>query len=173
MSEIIFTLEGQASEANRWFTRDKRNDGKEFVKVKDGAPEWVTSLCRAAHNNANIWPNDWRYEFIEDALTALENGDEDCPDLDDKYPYTASRLQWLSSHLDRPGRCDEANEEYGGEVKGITDLIGLGMQHEMREVFDCVKAWLKKHIEELEEEHEASVEASNDADAAQEAGGSE
>lgn len=74
-----------------------------------------------------------------------------------------SRLQWLSSHLGRPGRCDEANEDYEGETKGITDLIGLGMQHEMREVFDCVKAWLEKYIE-------ASVEASNDADAAQEAG---
>ena len=155
MSKIIFTVEGQAAEANKWLTRDKRNDGKEFVLVKDGAPEWITSLCREAHDGAKMLPDDWRFEFIEDALTQLENGDEDVRDVDDAYPYTHSRLSWLASNLERPGMCDEAREEYGGDAPAdILSYIAWGMQHEMRQVFDCVKAWLEEFVEELEEEHE-------------------
>jgi hypothetical protein len=49
-------------------------------------------------------PDDWGYEFIQDALSAIEGGaDDERLDLDSLYPSTADRLGWVVSHLDRPG----------------------------------------------------------------------
>jgi hypothetical protein len=86
---------------------------RDILLPADGAPEWFTELCHHAHGS--MMPDDWRYEFIQDALHALQDGaDEDGIDLDTLYPYTADRLDWLASHLDRPGYCDEAAVDASG-----------------------------------------------------------
>jgi hypothetical protein len=58
-----------AAEANRFLVRD-------LLLPADGAPPWFTDVCRHAHGG--MMPDDWRYEFIQDALSAIEDGaDED------------------------------------------------------------------------------------------------
>src|SRR5690606_30767281 len=90
---------------------------------KDEAPEWVKDLSRAAHDDGRILPDDWRFEFIGDALDLIgDMGDvEDVDDIRERfrewfgggaYVYTAEQLAWIASSGERPGYCDEAAEEF-------------------------------------------------------------
>jgi hypothetical protein len=145
------TVEAVATEARKFLVRspDKKSDttSRNMLVPTDDAPNWFTDLCRAAHDAGSIGPNDWRYEFIDDALSDLEDGAEDVRDLDDVYPYTHDRLNWLASHLDRPSYCDEAAEEFGTKTDKVLDLIALGMAAEMREVFEAVKLFCAERVE--------------------------
>src|SRR5262245_45755099 len=137
-----------ASEANHYLKRDTARD---ILLPTDGAPEWFTDLCHHAHGDR--MPDDWRYEFIQDALNALEDGaDEDGIDLDGLYPYTADRLDWLASHLDRPGYCDEAAADMGGPPGEILAFVAWGMDRELREVFGLVRSRLEETAEEQDDE---------------------
>jgi hypothetical protein len=139
-----------AAEANRFLVRDRTRD---ILLPADGAPPWFTDLCHHAHGS--MMPDDWRYEFIQDSLSAIEDGaDEDRLDLDGLYPYTADRLDWLASHLDRPGYCDEAAEDAGGPPADILAFVAWGMDRELREVFDLIRS----RLEEIAEEQDAEAE---------------
>ena len=135
-----------AAEANRLLVRDRARD---ILLPADDAPAWFTDLCHHAHGG--MMPDDWRYEFTPDELHAIEDGaDEDRIDLDGPYPYTADRLGWLASHLDRPGSCDEAAAEAGGPPGEILALVARGMDRELSEVFVLVRSGL----EEIAEKHD-------------------
>lgn len=155
MNTTLPTVETLAAEVNAALVRDKRNDGKEFIKLADGSPEWMTDLCRTAHGD--MMPDDWRYEFIEDALSQIENGEEQIKDVGSAYPYTTSRTDWLASRVDRFGYCDDAAEEYEGEGS-LMDRICWGMDREMNETFDLVKTFLEERVTELEDEAEGAAE---------------
>lgn len=142
------TVTELAQNANKYLYRD---GGK--VLCRDGAPEWVTDLCRKAHGE--FMPDDWRYEFTQDALTAFEE-ELDCPSVDDLYPYTADRLRWLSSNLNRPGYCDEAQKEYG-LTGGVLELIAAGMECELHEVCDLVHSALENRAELLDSDPHAHL----------------
>ena len=137
-----------AREANSYLRRDPARD---ILLPTDGCPRWFTDLCHAAHGS--MMPDDWRYEFIQDALSALGDGaDEDRLDLDALYPYTADRLSWLASHLDRPGYCDEAAADAGGPPADILAFVARGMDRELREVFDRVRSELEEMAREEDTE---------------------
>jgi hypothetical protein len=111
-----------AAEANSYLRRDTARD---TLLPADGAPQWFTDLCHHAH--ANMMPNDWRFEFVQDVLNALEDGaDEDRLDLDALYPYTADRLDWLASHLDRPGLLRRGGQGRGRAAGRHSRVRGLG-----------------------------------------------
>lgn len=140
-----------AGELNDKLVHDTRADGVRFVKLADDAPEWMEQACRKAHGD--MMPDDWRYDFIEDCAQALMEDDaEDAPDAGDMYPYNADRCRWLASNLNRGGYCDTAMEEFGGDVGGIFNVLGLGMQEEMREVFDLLKSQLEEWADSAEDE---------------------
>jgi hypothetical protein len=140
-------IQTQAAEASSYLRRDTARD---ILLPADVAPQWFTDLCHHAH--ADMMPDDWRYEFIQDALGALADGaDEDRIDLDGLYPYTADRLDWLASHLDRPAYCDEAAEDMGGPPAEILALVAWGMDRELREVFDLVRSRLEQNAENEDE----------------------
>jgi len=147
----MHTVQSVAAEANAFLYRDTQQDK---VLPQKYAPQWFTDLCHHAHGD--MLPDDWRYEFIQDALNALENdGDENGPDIDNLYPYTADRLNWLASRLDRHGYCDEAAEDMGESPKQIVDFIALGMDRELREVFDLVRERLEEIADESIDEEPA------------------
>jgi hypothetical protein len=75
-------------------------------------------------------------------------------DLDALYPCTADRLDRQASHLDRPGYCDEAAAEAGRPPGDILALVAWGMDRELREVFELVRA----RLEEIAEGQEADDE---------------
>jgi len=136
-----------AREANSYLKRDTVRD---ILLPADRAPQWFTELCHVAHGS--MMPDDWRYEFIQDAVGAIADGSgEDRIDLDGLYPYTADRLAWLASHLDRPGYCDEAAADMGGPPGDILALVALGMDAELTEVFELVRARLEDMADKQED----------------------
>lgn len=158
------TVHELAAEALANLVHTKRGGETLIVTIRDGAPEWVTDLCREAHGD--MFPDDWRFEFIQDALRAIEEDNENFPDVDSLYPYTADRTAWLASRCDRAGYCDEAAAGFGTPPDGVLGAIALGMVWELDEVRGLVRGFLeKREAAELE-----AIEASNDADAMQEAG---
>jgi hypothetical protein len=63
------------------YTSLQRDPGRDILLPVDGSPEWFTDLCRHAHGS--MMPDDWRDEFIQDALGAIAAGaGEDRLDLD-------------------------------------------------------------------------------------------
>lgn len=149
-----------AEEARDCFETAKRDSGETFERIQDGSPEWVSDLTREAHGG--MFPDDWRYECIRAALGAIVDAGDDA-DLDetghefaDSFVdvYTNRLTGWLSSNVHRPGYCDEAAEEYGGEPDGIVSRIQLGQYAEAREVYGIVLGELRERAEEQDDEDE-------------------
>jgi hypothetical protein len=68
------TLEQLAQEVVDRFEQRTRADGTEYWCLADGSPSWMPDLCHTAHGEQ--FPNDVRYRFIWDALSALAAGDD-------------------------------------------------------------------------------------------------
>lgn len=123
------TIIDLASEMSRAFMVDTRANGDKFTRLRDGSPEWMQDVCRAAHDSAAMLPDDVRYEMIEDACDAIaeaseEDGDqEDFTDArssmaDGGSVYTNDQTAWLASRVDRYAYVDEAVEEFGAPEDG-------------------------------------------------------
>lgn len=134
------TIETVASEASAWFERRKRDDGEQFVTLKDGAPEWVRDMVYDAHGV--FGPDDWRYRCIEYAVYHIaETGDEDSGEFADSFVdvYTMTRFAWLASNLNRMSYVDDAVSEFGYDAdQGIVGMVGLGQYMEASEVYGLV-----------------------------------
>lgn len=154
MGESTDRIRQLASEAGEWLERRPKPGGRSsetIVTIRDGAPDWVESLCHHAHGD--MMPDDWRYEFIDDALSALADGaEEDGVDLDTLYPYTADRLAWLASQIDRYSYCDEAADDFGAPPKDIMTWVAWGMARELAEVYDLIRSRLAELAELAEEQ---------------------
>lgn len=149
-----------AGEVYSAFEQDTRNDGATFWKLRDGSPAWMVQLCHHAHGE--YLPDDWRYEFIVDAVSALDDlGEDGDPDeaLDTIEPevYTAKLTAWLASNVNRLGFMGEAIEEFGvREERGDTfgkafALLQQAQYMEQREVFGLVLDFLRNEVEVDEE----------------------
>jgi hypothetical protein len=152
----ITSVQDLASEASGWFERATRPSGESFTRMKDDAPEWIGEMVHAAHGD--MLPDDWRYACIRaavDHIADTSEADADaCHEFADSYVdvYTSALTDWLDSHVNRPGYCDEAAEEYGGEPDGINQRIMLGQYAEASEVFYAVSEALLERFDEVEDE---------------------
>lgn len=130
-----------------------REDGDEYVRVRDGSPEWVTELVRAGHQDGSdggMLPEDYRYRFVREAVDAIAEADDDA-DLyeigveyaDDLPDATHELTSWLGSMASRYGYVDESISENGVHTgEGVLDLIRRGMAAERSEVYDRVLGFL-------------------------------
>lgn len=163
------TIQELAGEAARWFETARRatgdtdtgprEDGELYVRTKEGAPEWVRELVWHAHGD--MLPDDYRYRWTSDALDAIAEWmagwEEDPSDSDADFDdgavdvYTAGRLAWLGSNLNRTSYVDEARDELG-PFPGVVEEIGAGMYLEAREVFALVVDALRSELERRDEE---------------------
>lgn len=144
----IDRLKTNAEKALSFFHRIKR-DRDEIWTTRDYKPQWVQDMCFEAHGGARgMLPDDYRYEFVVEALRALE----ECDDPDEiEMPeeiYAAHLTHWLASRLDRVGYCDDAAEEYGADFKDTFTLLTLGYAAEQREVLGLVRGFLENLDEE-------------------------
>lgn len=100
-------------------------------------------------------PDDWRYEFIVDALDAIaDHEDEDeARDSIEADIYTAELTGWLHSRVDRYEYCDNAAQEFGASDT-LLGSLQLGQLMEKHEVFDSVLSSLRDQLETLETEDE-------------------
>jgi hypothetical protein len=154
------TIQELASDYSRRFVGDTRADGSKFRKVADGQEtEPLRDLIYKAHGD--MLPDDWRYRFIEEALDAIaEADDEDEAELEPSI-YTHDLTGWLASRADRYGYCDEWLDEFGvdclkkpsagyGHNPTISLLAG-GYWMEQREVLASVLESLREQVEAMEE----------------------
>lgn len=160
MTDSIPTIAELATTAYNCFERFQRDGSDEVLwRTKDGAPEWVTDLVHEAHGT--MLPDDWRYDTIHSALSHISDTDakdeSDLADEDHAFcdanvdTYNGARTQWLASHLERAGYCDEAASEFGYDPdSGIFNLIGLGQYQESAEVWRSVVESLSEHRDAIE-----------------------
>jgi len=153
MSSII-SLAGSLYDAFETKTRD---NGDSFVCLKNESPEWMTDLCRAAHDSGNMFPDDFRYSLIKEAAGAIHDaGDRDLDEVADEFAdavevYTSALCAWAASHSYRSGYCDDAMSEYG-KPESLSQLLMWGQATERREVFESVLSSLRGLADEDEDE---------------------
>lgn len=126
-------MEKAAAAFSAAFTTDRRDvDGSKFVRLEDGAAEWMRDAVREAHGG--MLPDDTRYSMIRRTVDAIAehlayDGDADLDDvraelIDGLIPvYTSDRLAWLASHLDRLAYCDDAAADMGGDGADLADEL--------------------------------------------------
>lgn len=149
------TIQELAREWLDWFEVGKRDDGKTFFYLKDGAPEELHKMVRRVHGD--MLPDDYKYEYIVGALEAIADYDGDEDDIEELADeleadcYDSDLLEWLNSHSIRTWYVDKAVEEMG-HGGGIIEDIAMGQVEEEREVFFTVLEDLREKLEEDDEE---------------------
>jgi hypothetical protein len=113
-----------------------------YIALKVGAPEWMTEFVQDAHGD--FLPDDYRYEFIEDALLAIVGHDDLDEARDSLEPdiYTGKLTAWLASNLARGTYIDEVLED--GGANNMHNLLSIGQLNEKCETFDLVVEALQK-----------------------------
>ena len=143
-----------AKEALGWFITDTRDNGEEFVKTKEGRPDWLKNLIFTAHGG--MLPDDYRYKFIENSLQYIADQDEDADDLDcpeiEADSYTSELTKWLHSRNDRVCYLTEALETFG--IKDGFAALQLAQLREREEVYHSVLSSLRELCENQKGEQE-------------------
>jgi hypothetical protein len=142
MAATATTIQDRAREASEWFETATRESGDEFLRLRDGRPEWVQDLVFAAHGAGEFMPDDYRYRYTFEALEAIAESDDPedgAHEFADEAVdvYTGARLGWLASNLRRPSYCDTARDEFGEQLghSDIVGIIGMGQYVEALEVY--------------------------------------
>lgn len=151
-SEKLATV---ASEFSAAFIRDTRNDGKDFYKLRDGSPQWMTDAVHAAHGD--IMPDDWIFDQCDSIARSLteyepERWEDAAHDIADGLVdvYNNDRARWLASHLAFGEMCDEATDELG-QASGIYETIGRGQYYMLLRMVDAIVNALTDEAERREE----------------------
>lgn len=150
MTTETMTIQILAAETVLLLERHTRDDGSTYWYKLPDCGRWLTDLCHDAHGD--MLPDDYRYEYVVDALTAFSEYD----DADEAVgeikadPYTKDLLAWLSSHSYRVEYADEAAKEMGfsGQA-GIMAAAALGQIAEKGEVYQSVLDSLGARLEAL------------------------
>ena len=150
MTTTLHTLARQMSLAFESGTRT--TSGETFRKLKDGSPEWMTTVCRKAHDDARLLPDDCRYAFIEQAVDALANHEDTDDARSSLEPdiYTNDLTAWLHSLNGRVYYVDQAIAEYGTFRDGF-QLLAAAQMIEKEEVFQQVVAALEDQLDDEEQ----------------------
>lgn len=150
MTITIQTLAREMSLAFESATRT--SSGETFRKLRDASPEWMTTVCRLAHDDGRLLPDDWRYAFIEEAVDALadhEDTDEALASLEPDI-YTRELTAWLHSLNSRVYYLGEAMTECGPFRDGF-QLLAAAQMIEKEEVFDQVVSALNEVLSDFDE----------------------
>jgi hypothetical protein len=139
----------------------KRNDGQEFVCLKDGSPAWMTEVIRSAHGDK--LPDDTTYKFIERVADALANASEDAEPSDvileiEPDPYTAGLTAWLNARVDHVYYLTEVLEEGTGITDGF-QLLAAAQQKQIHEVGYALVSALEEAAEQMEDAEPEPEEA--------------
>jgi len=154
------TIVELASQAYKALEIETRIDSKEFYKLKDSAPDWMTDLLRAAHGG--MMPNDWRYRFIHSALANIADADDessrdgllDCVSEwadGDLSIYNIDLIAWLESDLTRGDYVNEGMAN-SGKPDNIWQALRGGQYEEIYETYSLIIDFLAERIAEMKEE---------------------
>ena len=146
------TVQELAKLARCAFTLETRPDGSEYWTANQCAPEWIGELVRTGHGGTGpegMMPEDYRYQFIVEALDALEEA-EDPDEAREGYEYEHRNYQlalWLASHGHRFSYCDDWARDMCS--RNTYDRLAGGHLSERWEVLDLVRGSLEAHLETL------------------------
>lgn len=137
-----------------------REDGGKFVKLADGAPEWMTAAVMAAHDNGGRLPTDQIYDMCSEAADAMADASDQSEDgfrevlFEHEFAsvYHADRCAWLASHVANVGLVDEAVAEFGWPKGGISDAIAIAWNEQGRAIGECILSACIERAAEIEEE---------------------
>jgi hypothetical protein len=149
------TVQELATQFRSHFTEDTRANGEKFWKAEYEGMEGLDELIRTAHSD--MMPEDWKYQFIVDALEAIaESDDPDSPELEADV-YNSDHLRWLSSNLTRAEYVDEWVSNFGIEPSkfNLFEAIGGGQWTEREEVYWLVLSSLRELVKTTEDDGEA------------------
>lgn len=149
----MITVENLAGQMFDAFERSTRDNGDTFVKLSADAPEWMTEVVRAAHDD--MLPDDWRYDCVREACGFIHDRDGDDMDdaghefADDVDVYNSNLLAWVSSNLTRMSYVDDAISEY--QPDSLAKALMAGQAEERREVFEAVLSALQDVADEMDD----------------------
>lgn len=132
------TTEQTVDKISEWFEFSNR---PKFVRLKDGAPEWLLDAVRLAHDDE--LPNDWRWSMCWDIVESIEELSEELSeDVDDALDQIADSLvqplrkklvEWLAENISRGEYCNEYAYEYG-TTNNVFDMIAGGQRLCLRQM---------------------------------------
>lgn len=150
MSEAMRAV---ANKASTYFVWRKRDNGEDFVSLADGRPDWLQDAVREAHGD--MLPDDRIYRLCSEACEAIGDwaGEEDGNIWAESQvnAYTADRLRWALSHLDRLALAEEEYEATGYPSDGtvsVCDILATGQAAEASRVFEAMWNALAARVEE-------------------------
>lgn len=143
------TVQSVAEEMLKNMEQKERTNGDKFYcNIKE--IEWQKDIIRKAHGDS--LPDDYIYEFINDALCVL-NDCEEGKEEESIYEieadsYTSDLTAWLHSSNDRVYYLTEVMEE-GLSIMDGFQLLSAAQQKEKQEVAFAVLNGIKEYIENL------------------------
>jgi hypothetical protein len=117
-----------------------------FTHASDG--DDLMSVIHAGHDDQNILPDDYRYQFIKDALDAIAETDDIESAMEsacDPDVYSRELTGWLHSSVGRLEYVTEAVKSFGADT-GF-QILANAQYLERQEVFYQVISALKKLVE--------------------------
>ena len=137
------------------FTTGTRPDGTPYTHRTPDAPDWVQSIIFAAHEDGDIFPDDFRYAVTAEALEYIAETTHDPEDranefADDTDVYNSDLTDWVGSNALRGSYVDEANEDIPAE----NFYAGLmrGQALERHEIYAAVLNYLRGIADDEEDE---------------------
>lgn len=156
---VVPEISAKALEALGFFeTRDRAADigGGLYVAKSDDAPDWVSELVYAIHQDGYLVPDDWHYRTLRDALSYLANDvGDDMPD-DVEFAesvtdvYTADLNSWLSETAGAHDYCDEALAEFWGDAhagRSLSEQIRAGQLLAAMRIYAIALARIESELE--------------------------
>lgn len=129
------TIQSLAVELSAALETRKRNDGKAFTCLADGAPQWMTDVIRAIHDDK--LPDDTTYGLIQRCADALAELDADASESDasdtiadlESDVYTNDLTAWLHARADHVYYLTQAMQDYtpsdGFELLSVAQKIQI------------------------------------------------
>lgn len=127
-----FLLKAATALANA-FETITRDDGSQFQKLVDGAPQWMTEAVEMAHEGR--MPNDYDYGACAEVAMSLYEAIKDDENLGDTkferceghVPYATSELlTWAATNGDHVAYVNDAAD--GQPFDNLGDHVGRGME---------------------------------------------
>lgn len=157
-----------------WFEskyRDEEGQKDRFVCLKEGAPDELKDLVWKAHDNGEFLPDDYRYDWIQDALGSIADSDADDADELDNYDLNRAReelepdaycdelAKWFFSNINRARYVDEAvNELEWSKEGGVYAAIGWGQLREKEETYSQVHEALSEIWNDIKEDEDEEID---------------
>jgi hypothetical protein len=147
---MAHTIRHLAQQYAQAFTLKTKQDGSEVYVRKEPADDELQDLIQDAHDD--MLPDDFRYQFIVEALQALaDNEDPDDAQLSiEPDIYHHELTAWLDSNIGRTDYLTQVQQDCGPIQDGF-ELLSTAQLFEKYEVFHSVLASLNRIAEDDED----------------------